>query len=244
LVARKLASLRAVAAAVGKHLSVFRTNLRSTIHRSVPWGPLGHGFALGASALLMESHFSRIHIAASLDLRDLLPWGSHPATDPLMSTSLLRFHHHGIEHGRLEKLAFLARHGFALRSLQVCYHDRVQENCGHCEKCYRTLIALEILDARPLATSFPADAFRLDQIPRIHMPDEFVRGRFRELLEHARTRGRTDLCAVMEESLRWNEKVDRIARGAGAIGRIPGLARLGLSLQRRARRLMARHAIG
>ncbi len=66
-------------------------------------------------------------------------WGSHPATDYLLSGSDFRIIHDGAGFTRSQKIANMATHDFIINNLKVCWEGRKQDqNCGFCEKCIRT----------------------------------------------------------------------------------------------------------
>lgn len=69
----------------------------------------------------------------------VLPWGSSPVTDYLMSGDKFEIVHDGAGFLRTEKVAEVAKNVIACTTLKVCWEGSVQSgNCGHCEKCVRT----------------------------------------------------------------------------------------------------------
>jgi hypothetical protein len=87
--------LARIAKELSGELIPVRTNIRQTRWRSCHWQKLGFGPALAATALAMERRFSRVLLPGSVDFRNLFPWGSHPLSDPLLSTSKTRIVHDG-----------------------------------------------------------------------------------------------------------------------------------------------------
>ncbi|MES2304384.1 MAG: hypothetical protein V4558_02715 [Gemmatimonadota bacterium] len=83
-------------------------------------------------------------VAGSNSWENLRPYGTHPYTDPLWSSSTLRIHHHGTEALRIEKLAALAQAPDLLAVLRVCFQGE-DYNCGVCHKCLQTSAALRAL---------------------------------------------------------------------------------------------------
>jgi hypothetical protein len=69
----------------------------------------------------------------------MLPWGSNPATDYLLSGDTMRLVHDGAGYSRTEKVAQIATHKTATQVVKVCWegHETFR-NCGECEKCIRT----------------------------------------------------------------------------------------------------------
>ena len=141
-----------------KNMLPVATNLRDFGARFVSWPSAYHGAALASVGLTLESVFERIHIAASFSHDQLFPWGSHPALDPLWSTESLAFSHDGGEAKRVEKIRFIARFPIVTDTLRVCTYrpfSAVIYNCGVCEKCLRTMVALHMAGALQRCRTLP-----------------------------------------------------------------------------------------
>lgn len=198
--ARKAAALERIAAATGKTLLTLATNLRQTGVRQ-PWGEVMHGPALGGIGLLLGRRFRSVLLSAWFCHEDAVPWGSTGITDPLLSTAHTRTRPAGAGHDRFEKLALLAGHPLALETLHVCWQERVETNCGTCEKCLRTLIALEILGIRARATSFPAVPLDLGRLATVWKAEPLFVQMYRQLRDHAVEAGRDDVAAAINACL-------------------------------------------
>ena len=144
---------REVAHDFGMSLLAVETNLRlgldpgfGRLGKSYPddfWGPVLHGAFLGAVGLCLQRHFGQVVIPSSYPYDFLFPWGSHPLLDALWSTDLTCFEHDGCEAGRTRKVQRIAECSMALRRLRVCAaNEPGVYNCGTCEKCCRTMLAL------------------------------------------------------------------------------------------------------
>ncbi|MGF1483459.1 MAG: hypothetical protein ACFBZ8_03745 [Opitutales bacterium] len=149
--------LRAVAAALGVKAIVVRTNLRE--HRTLrrlDWVML-HGAALASVGHTLAGTVNELLIAASFNVHNMAPWGSHPELDPSWSSAHLRIRHTGEALWRREKLAQIADDPLVQAHLRVCWANLTSDlNCGRCEKCIRTLLSLAVqgrLEA--FAHSFP-----------------------------------------------------------------------------------------
>ncbi|TXH88108.1 MAG: hypothetical protein E6Q71_04730 [Pseudomonas sp.] len=110
------------------------------------WGTHAHGYGLGSAARHLAGYLRRIYVPSSFATAELMPWASHPDTDPLFSDERLEVIHDGCEAGRVDKVRALAADALALRHLRVCW-ERVEGayNCGQCEKCLRTMTSLQAL---------------------------------------------------------------------------------------------------
>jgi hypothetical protein len=164
-------SCRQVAADLGLQVVVVRTNLRQhRAARRADWAKV-HGGALAAVGHLLTQRVDRLLISASYPRVFDRPWGSHWALDPCWSSSRLAVAHVGEEKWRAEKLAALRHEPIVRRHLRVCWENRTASgNCGQCEKCLRTMLALEAhgcLADFPVFPPSPALAAGLARIARL-----------------------------------------------------------------------------
>ncbi|MFZ2340220.1 MAG: hypothetical protein WAW07_10935 [Bacteroidales bacterium] len=111
---------------------------------------LSQGSQLGSIAILLS--FPRTYIPASFSYSQMYPLGSHPLTDPLWTTESMEVVHDGCEANRAEKILRIRDNKAALSNLRVCFKD-MNNNCGECSKCIRTMIVLNLLDIK--TDSFP-----------------------------------------------------------------------------------------
>jgi hypothetical protein len=69
----------------------------------------------------------------------ILPWGSSPVTDHLMSGSSLTIIHDGAGYSRTDKVEEISLSALAMSVIKVCWQgQQTDRNCGICEKCVRT----------------------------------------------------------------------------------------------------------
>jgi hypothetical protein len=126
----------------GQRLVVVESNLRELYDSLRVHVFLYHGCHLASIGL--AAGFARVYVPSSVTWAELLPWGSHPVTDPLWGTEVTRFVHHGLEADRVQKLRRIVEDPEALALLRVCASDRAY-CCGACEKCLRTRVGLRLL---------------------------------------------------------------------------------------------------
>jgi exopolysaccharide biosynthesis predicted pyruvyltransferase EpsI len=149
-------------ASVGRPLVTAATDIRGACR--VDWED-SHGAFLGMVGHQLGAGFDRFLIPGSTQYdRMMLPWGSNPVTDPMMSSESLQIAQDGVECARIEKLAALRDWPEALANLRVCWERaRRGSNCGRCEKCVETWLGFRHLGFDP-ASCFPepptADAIR------------------------------------------------------------------------------------
>jgi hypothetical protein len=144
-----------IAAETGRELAVVRCNARQLFNTAISWD-FYHGSVLASTAHALGGVLGRCVIPSTHTYAELLPWGSDPLLDPLWSTEGVDVIHDGCETTRTEKVQRLAEWPLALQHLRVCWPDWIEEyNCGRCEKCIRTMIALHIAGALPRSRTFP-----------------------------------------------------------------------------------------
>ena len=205
---------------LGRELLDVSTNLRETRFEATRsrWGHIGHGCALAGVGLALEPRFHSVSIAGTHSDEARYPWGSHPDTDPLFSTSATRFLHEGAGIARSGKIAFLSRSPVAMRSLHVCWRDGSSENCGECRKCYQAMLHLELLGALPSPTLRKPDLGRLE---RLYLKSPTYEGYFREIQAKAQTAGRTDIAKMVGKCVRRSRRIRRLLKAVDWLGSHP-----------------------
>jgi len=177
------------------------TNLR-TLTDPVVDRRAHNGAALAGVALALQGHLARCVIAGGDHYRRLPPRGSHPVLDHLWSTERLEFVHDGAEAdpiGKIERR--LAHSQLALDTLDVCRQSPPATNCGTCERCLRTMVALELAGVLRLCRTLPPE-LDLDLLrePVAHTDDSA--DAMRSIAAEARARGRVDIAEAAEAGLR------------------------------------------
>lgn len=201
--ARLRSRLAEAAAELGKELIDVATNLRDVRFREAHWGRLSHGCALASIGLALERRFHSVYIAATYSGgAPIRPWGSHPETDPLLSTSATRIIHDGAGIGRSEKTAYISRFDTAMRSLHVCFRSLSADNCCVCRKCYLTMLTLEVMGALTRCSAFRSHELDLHRIQRIHVRGPVYEYLFRDIELRARAAGRRDIAHAIARALR------------------------------------------
>jgi len=213
--ARISESLRKAASRLGKPLIEVETNMRTFSDRFAAWSEEYHGSALASVALLLSPQFGRFYIPASFPPGYSVPWGSHKDLDPLWSSEATDIIHDGGDATRVEKVRFLASSEVALQSLRVCWENRGGHyNCGHCEKCIRTMVNLRVAGALERCTTFK-NQLDLSEVARVSIPDDCARFFIEENLQAAKEIGDGELVDAIARSLSRKQGgiADRIRRG-------------------------------
>ena len=155
---------RDAAQSLGLTLLEGETNLRSFF--PVDWGPW-NGTGLAATAHALGRGFGVFLIPAGSRYWTVSPpVGSHPLIDESCSTEWTRIHNDGAHATRARKLTAMAGSDLMLSHLRICTQNRSgPRNCGRCNKCLRTMVAMEAVGmlerAVTLPTTLPNDWTRL-----------------------------------------------------------------------------------
>jgi hypothetical protein len=100
------------------------------------------GLAIASCLSLFEGTYAVGIVGSSSDYASLaLPSGSNAVTDHLFSTGDLEIRHEGAGFTRTEKVGEILKHPPFIEHVRVCWAgEQMDRNCGHCEKCVRTLL--------------------------------------------------------------------------------------------------------
>jgi hypothetical protein len=202
-----------VARALGKEFVGIATNLRATRWRKADWELIAHGPGLAASALALETRYHTVLIAATGGYRDLHYWASHPVTDPLLSTSSTTLRHDGAAFTRVEKTRLVIDSDVALRALHVCWRSASAENCGACNKCYRTMLILELLGALERCSTFPERKVDLNRAARIYCARPWDFRELQDIYRLALSVGRVDVANAVQAAMRRSRRLTRKLEG-------------------------------
>jgi hypothetical protein len=145
--------IRRVADELGKSLIVVEVNIREFSDQYTYWEDQYAGVAMASVGLLLSPQFRKLYFASSFSYEHWKPTAIHPLLEPFFSTETLTFEIDGSEADRPEKITRIAESDLALNSLRTC-SKKYSYNCGRCEKCLRTMIALQAVGALERCPTF------------------------------------------------------------------------------------------
>jgi len=208
---RAVARAEKMTAEAGLQLSKVRTNIRGIAPR---WNDT-FGLGVAAALQLFADRRSTGLIASGGGYAALVfPNGSSPLHDWMTSSGSMAIRHDGAGYTRTQKLAELSAWPAAVNAVRVCYrgaeHDR---NCGHCEKCVRTLLNFKLVGIdNPGCFDNTLD---LADIRKVYFANAPMAGEWQALVIEAERRG------IAGE---WVDEVKRLIRKekykATALGRV------------------------
>jgi hypothetical protein len=187
-----------------------RTNLKYLLSIKRFW--ISHACVLVSVGSLFRKMWGGVLVGSSHSYLHLLPWGSHPLTDRLLSSKSFEVHHDMV-FTRMEKLKALALWPEALENLKVCWEGQYKFdtspdlNCCVCDKCVRTMLAFRAL-GQEIPSSFPGE-LTTDKVRGLkNKPFDWSRLMFlNEILDVARENGkdRDPLFATLGEVIKGYE---------------------------------------
>ena len=164
------------------------------------------GAAFSAIAHAFSRHFTTFSINSCHDIANLIPYSSHPLIDPNYSSFDLQIRHEGITLSRFEKTKLIAGWERALQYLRVCnrteYYSSEILNCGKCEKCVRTMLALEALNVLERASAFPVNKVTEELVDEAVQLSPNIVPLYGELLLPLKESGRIDLARAIERKIK------------------------------------------
>ncbi len=114
----------------------------------------------------------------------VIPWGSSPITDHLLSSDEFFVIHDGASHSRTEKVEEIAIWKTGIDNLRVCWQgDLKDRNCGVCEKCVRTKLNF-LATGNYIPKCFP-DSDIIDDLKKIKLGNNAVRAEWRQIYQYA-----------------------------------------------------------
>jgi hypothetical protein len=213
-------ALGAHAAAADCRLIVGSTNLRTLAPDTLFYyreyfGALLSGFGHALSASLTALSFS-----SAWDLAFGVRVASHPLLDPFFESAALSVRHEDAEVPRLEKMKALRMWPEAWAHLVVCdFPPEGSLNCGHCEKCCRVRLQLEVAGLAGAARTLPAEVVSAEEISALSL--DFLIDYFWEpLVAPLRGLGRSRAANAVEKRIAEARRRQEWINGQGARGKM------------------------
>lgn len=207
------ASLKKVAEQIGITLIPVYTNLyfvyraEDSLNQWHFWTDRFMGAALASVAHAFSKRMATAYIPSGVHVSRLFPHGSHPILDPLFSSCSLKINHDGFTRGRLDKTRLIAGHEVALKNLRVCNRVNLYQenslNCGRCEKCVRTMIALTTVNKLIATDAFPVKVIEPEIVEKYGVPkNDLQLDYYLEMMAPLKKAGRHDLEASIQRNIK------------------------------------------
>jgi hypothetical protein len=182
-----------------------KTNIRALYPDFSSWGAVGFGAGLVSAALCLRRRIDRVELgSAGLGMRHP-PQGSHPWLDHHYSTEAVTVRHAQVPLSRFEKTRLLSEWDEALGVLRSCFYQKIPEqgliNCGECEKCVRTMLALVALGKLDHAPTFAANDVRPSMLDQVRVDDQIGVLYYTQCIDALVARGREDLAVPLRQKI-------------------------------------------
>ncbi len=209
-------SLSAITEETNVTLIPLSTNIRYLYDNWPFWADEFEAAVFSAVAHAFNSRIGSMTIASSFDISNLHPHGSHPLLDPNYSSHDMRIWHDDVSISRFAKTKFVAEWDTALQRLRVCNFPNPEGvevlNCGQCEKCVRTMLALTALDKLKETQVFPVNEVSAELVQTAVQLNKTTYPFYSELIAPLNEAGRHDLARAVEHKI-------SAYRGMGALGK-------------------------
>ena len=201
---------------IGLKLIQVRTNIREI--STVNWEHYCGTALASVFGGLVELAGTFLIASGESEINLNVPWGSHPMTDPLMSSGQFQIIHDGDGYTRSEKIKLIANWKQGIKNLRVCFvGDDLSQNCGQCEKCLRTRLSF-ILAGEPNPSCYEAP-LQSDDLNSIALPNEGARYEWRLIYDEILLTGiGKDLLPAIDKvfkrpAVRWGRILPIDSRG-------------------------------
>ena len=199
-------SIHAAARMFGIGVTRVETNVRALRHYPSDWVHMG-GAVLAGTALLLRGLYQRIHVASDSTWKGCVAAHQHPVMHNLWRLPGFALRCTRVSVPRVERVRRIGTAmPDALAHLRVCWDMLPSHlNCGTCEKCQRTLFALEVLGFRHLASgAFASPGLDWELVSGLR-PDSMRRPYWQEIAVAARELGRKDIADPLDCMLKASE---------------------------------------
>ena len=189
--------------ATGIEIVPVATNIRGLNDHGTFWKYEFQGAVLAGVGHLFAPTVSNISIASTWEIAYLDNWGSHPLLDHGYGSHSLRVWHELAQMGRLEKTRLIAGQPALVQGLNVCNKAEAGDiNCGRCEKCVRTKLALETMPDLTALPEFVVSRTRPSDLKLVRIMDRGLEGEYKELVAPLRASGHANLANAVERAIR------------------------------------------
>ncbi len=152
--ARAAQRSRNMLASIGVDLIPVSTNQREQRRN---WDD-SYAAALASCLMLFQGKYNSAYISSAYPYNDLiLPCGSNPITDHLLSNDSFQIIHEGAAFSKVEKIRQIIQWPEAMEYLRVCWQGpHLDRNCCRCQKCVTMMLLFRALGKDTLP-AFPYD---------------------------------------------------------------------------------------
>jgi len=192
--------MKVFAEQVGVTLVPVYTNIRTFYPTPESWAEMGMGTGLVSTAHCFSGRIDRIKIASPGIGMRAMPIGSQPWLDHHFSSEAVAVEHEQAAMTRIEKTRIVSDWPEGMSVLRPCFGSAAPDgsiNCGHCEKCVRTMLVLLAIDRLDRAPTFPFDDVTPQMLEPSWIDDPFLLDFHLQCVDSLTAKGRHDLVKLI-----------------------------------------------
>ena len=210
-------SVAAIARDAGITLLPVSTNIRDMGPKNTGafwggfWLPEYQGAVWASIAHCFSKRFSTVFLSSDRDIPNMVvSYGNHPLINANYSSCDLSIKYWGITLSRYEKTKLIATWETGLKHLRVCNNSRLYKsgalNCGECEKCIRTKLALLALGRLDKAQIFANNDISAELVKSIGPLADVAAAYYnKDLFDALDARGYRNITCILKRKLRRNK---------------------------------------
>lgn len=202
---RLVSRLQTLAGSEEFQLIPVHTNTRLLSRTYTCWQAVGFGAANVAVTHALSRRFNKVLFASDGNGVDPYPAGSHPLLDQHFSTASVQVQHQQAAWTRIDKLRLLADWPPAMQMMQPCHYVKIPPegriNCGHCEKCVRTMLGLLCIGKLSEAGAFVEKNVTAEMIRAIPIHNPGKAELLEQLVQPLRDAGYADLAHEIQRKV-------------------------------------------
>jgi hypothetical protein len=226
---KRIARLRTFAEHADVTLIPMWTNARTLYPSPLSWTEMGLASPLAACGQLLAPRITEAWIGSIGAGVDPPPNGSHTILDYLYGSAAVEIFHGQPAVTRMEKIEMIADWDEALAVVEPCHQIEVRDddavNCGRCEKCVRTMLALLALGRLHAAPAFPVHDLAPEALDVVKIRRHFAAAFYSQCLPLLEARGRDDLARPLRRKIADYHTLEAWKQDLGWKGRLRRLDR-------------------
>ena len=208
-------------------LMPMRTNIRALYPDFGSWAAVGVGAGVVSTALSLSRRVDRVELGSAGLGVNSPPHGTHPCLDHHYATEAVAVRHAQVGLSRFEKTRLVAEWEEALSVLRTCFYHRIPDpgriNCGECEKCLRTMLALVALGKLDRAPTFAHDDVTAAMLEPLVIDNAINVLYYTQCADALSARQRHDLAAPLRRKIDAYRGLERRRRARAFVRRVTGL---------------------
>lgn len=168
---------------LNQHITI-ATNIRDFTEKYIDWEKI-HGLCLAGAVYTLETSPKIMYLSVNWTQAEDYNCGCQDTLNPLFSSEKTTFKDTGLE-TRISKIKALSQNTHLLPYIRVCWQNPSHRvNCGVCEKCIRTILALAaFLPKEQVYKLFDIHDVRSADVERLRILNDETYWFYKDIVEH------------------------------------------------------------